>query len=82
MIKNHIMMLYFKSLLLNEWPTLRMYRFMFCIWLLLKLLKTHLFIEYFVVIFLSLLPLKMNTLSENGPSAYRNIRVAAGLTFV
>ena len=46
-----IMMLYFKSLLLNEWPTLRMYRFMFCIWFLLKLLKTHLFIEYFVIIF-------------------------------
>ena len=60
-------MLYFKSLLLNDWPTFRIYHFLFPIWHVLKLLKTHISIEYFVIIFLSLLPLKLNTLSENGP---------------
>ena len=37
-------MLYFKSFLLNEWPTVRMYRLLFRIWHVLKLLKTHLLI--------------------------------------
>ena len=70
MIKNHIIkkiMLYFKSLLLNEWPTFRIYRFLFRIWHVLKLLKTHISLENFVMIFLTLLPLKLNTLAENGP---------------
>ena len=60
-------MLYFKSLLLNEWPTFRIYRFLFRIWHVLKLLKTHISLENFVMIFLTLLPLKLNTLAENGP---------------
>ena len=73
MIKNHIItkiMLYFKSLLLNEWPTFRIYRFLFRIWHVLKLLKTHISLENFVMIFLTLLPLKLNTLAENGPFIY------------
>ena len=60
-------MLYFKSLLLNEWPTFRIYRFLFRIWHVLKLLKTHISLENFVMIFFTLLPLKLNTLAENGP---------------
>ena len=46
---------------------LEFYRFLFRIWHVLKLLKTHISLENFVMIFLTLLPLKLNTLAENGP---------------